>query len=218
MAINKAIPLEATPRTEFGKGAARRARRDGLIPVVIYSKTIDAPLHVTVDRLDFTAIIRNNGVNAVVDVDIEGEKQLAMVKHLDQNVLTFNIDHVDLLAISRGEKVEVEVPVVYTGEPAPGAMVIQDADVLAVEAPVLSIPEEFEINIEGLEIGTQISAADVKLDEDITLVSDPEMLIINILEPEEEELPEPGEEGEGDAEGESVEATEEGPTNDSDSE
>ena len=216
MAINKAIPLEAAPRTEFGKGAARRARRDGLIPVVIYSKSIDEPLHVTVDRLDFTAIIRNHGVNAVVDVDIEGEKQLAIVKHLDQNVLTFNIDHVDLLAISRGEKIEVEVPVVHTGEPAPGAMVIQDADVLAVEAPVLSIPEEFEIDIEGLEIGTQITAADVKLDEGITLVSDPETLIINIVEPEEEELPEPeGEEGEGDAEGESVEATEEGPTNDS---
>ncbi|MCK7642845.1 50S ribosomal protein L25/general stress protein Ctc [Corynebacterium sp. CCM 8835] len=216
MAINKAIPLEAAPRTEFGKGAARRARRDGLIPVVIYSKSIDEPLHVTVDRLDFTAIIRNHGVNAVVDVDIEGEKQLAIVKHLDQNVLTFNIDHVDLLAISRGEKIEVEVPVVHTGEPAPGAMVIQDADVLAVEAPVLSIPEEFEIDIEGLEIGTQITAADVKLEEGITLVSDPETLIINIVEPEEEELPEPeGEEGEGDAEGESVEATEEGPTNDS---
>ena len=216
MAINKAIPLEAAPRTEFGKGAARRARRDGLIPVVIYSKSIDEPLHVTVDRLDFTAIIRNHGVNAVVDVDIEGEKQLAIVKHLDQNVLTFNIDHVDLLAISRGEKIEVEVPVVHTGEPAPGAMVIQDADVLAVEAPVLSIPEEFEIDIEGLEIGTQITAADVKLDEGITLVSDPETLIINIVEPEEEELPEPeGEEVEGDAEGESVEATEEGPTNDS---
>ncbi|MCK7678048.1 50S ribosomal protein L25/general stress protein Ctc [Corynebacterium sp. CCM 9186] len=216
MAINKAIPLEAAPRTEFGKGAARRARRDGLIPVVIYSKSIDEPLHVTVDRLDFTAIIRNHGVNAVVDVDIEGEKQLAIVKHLDQNVLTFNIDHVDLLAISRGEKIEVEVPVVHTGEPAPGAMVIQDADVLAVEAPVLSIPEEFEIDIEGLEIGTQITAADVKLEEGITLVSDPETLIINIVEPEEEELPEPeGEEGEGDTEGESVEATEEGPTNDS---
>ncbi|MBV7293155.1 50S ribosomal protein L25/general stress protein Ctc [Corynebacterium sp. TAE3-ERU16] len=216
MAINKAIPLEAAPRTEFGKGAARRARRDGLIPVVIYSKSIDEPLHVTVDRLDFTAIIRNHGVNAVVDVDIEGEKQLAIVKHLDQNVLTFNIDHVDLLAISRGEKIEVEVPVVHTGEPAPGAMVIQDADVLAVEAPVLSIPEEFEIDIEGLEIGTQITAADVKLEEGITLVSDPETLIINIVEPEEEELPEPeGEDGEGDAEGDSVEATEEGPTNDS---
>ncbi|WP_370625768.1 50S ribosomal protein L25/general stress protein Ctc [Corynebacterium sp. TAE3-ERU16] len=214
--MNKAIPLEAAPRTEFGKGAARRARRDGLIPVVIYSKSIDEPLHVTVDRLDFTAIIRNHGVNAVVDVDIEGEKQLAIVKHLDQNVLTFNIDHVDLLAISRGEKIEVEVPVVHTGEPAPGAMVIQDADVLAVEAPVLSIPEEFEIDIEGLEIGTQITAADVKLEEGITLVSDPETLIINIVEPEEEELPEPeGEDGEGDAEGDSVEATEEGPTNDS---
>ena len=130
---NQAIALEAAVRKEFGKGAARRARRAGQIPVVVYANEFE-PLHILVDRLDFTAIIRNHGTNAVVSLDIEGEKQLAMIKSVDQNVLTFNIDHADLLAIKRGEKVEVDIPVVHTGEIASGAMLMQDAETIRVEA------------------------------------------------------------------------------------
>lgn len=192
---NKAIAVEATTRTEFGKGAARRARRAGLVPVVVYGHGMD-PLHLTVNRLDFTSVVRNNGVNAIVELNIDGDKQLAMIKHLDQNVLTFNIDHIDLQAIKRGEKVEVEVPITTEGEVAPGAMFIQDADVLLLEADVLSIPEEIVVSIEGMEIGSQILAGDIEMPEDCTLVADPETLVVNVLEPEEEELPEPGEEGE----------------------
>ncbi|MBN9644756.1 50S ribosomal protein L25/general stress protein Ctc [Corynebacterium mendelii] len=198
---NKAIALDAKPRNEFGKGAARRARRDGLIPVVIYGPHIE-PIHCLVDRLEFTAIVRNHGTNAVVEVDIEGEKQLALMKHLDQNVLTFHIDHADLFAIKRGEKVEVSVPVTYEGEIAAGAMLMQDADTILIEADVLSIPEELIIDVDGMEIGQQVQAGDVELPEGVTLIDDPEILIINVVEPEEEDLPETdseGEEGEDDA-------------------
>lgn len=209
---NKANEIQASLRTEFGKGAARRARRDGLIPVVIYGSGFE-PQHVTVDRLAFSAIVRNHGVNAVLDVHIDGseESQLALIKHLDQNVLTFNIDHADLLAIRRGEKVEVEVPVIYEGEPAPGAMVIQDADTLLIEADVLSIPEELIVDIEGLEIGTQVTAADIDLPEGITLQDEADLLIINVVEPEvePEEDEEEGEEG--------AEAAEDKPKEDEDS-
>lgn len=208
---NKAISLSAKPRNEFGKGAARRARREGLVPVVVYGHGID-PLHVLVDRLEFTAIIRNNGTNAIVSLDIEGETQLAMIKTLDQNVLTFNIDHADLLAIKRGEKVEVEVPVTYEGEIAPGAMLMQDAETIRVEAPVMDIPEEIVLNVEGMEIGSTITAGDVALPGEVTLVDDPELLIINVVVPEVADVPEEGEEGEGDAEGADVPATEEGET------
>ena len=138
---NKAIDLAATPRTEFGKGAARRARRAGLIPVVVYGPGFE-PKHINVERLEFTAIVRNHGLNTVVSVDIDGGKQLAMIKAVDQNVLSLEIDHADLLAIHRGEEVEVEVPVVSTGETGPGAMVIQEADTIRVTADVLSIPDE----------------------------------------------------------------------------
>lgn len=186
--MSQTIALSAAPRTELGKGAARRARRAGLIPVVIYGKGFD-PAHVTVNRLEFTAIVRNHGVNAVVNVDIEGKKQLAMIKSVDQNVLTLEIDHADLLAIHRGEKVEVEVPVVYTGEPAPGTMVIQDADTIRVEADVLSIPEEISVSVEGLEVGSQITAGDVTLPGDVTLADDADLLLINVVYPETSDEP-----------------------------
>nr|WP_120492004.1 50S ribosomal protein L25/general stress protein Ctc [Corynebacterium lactis] len=186
MAKPNIIKIEARNRTEFGKGAARRARVAGDIPVVIYGADLEAPKHILVDSLEFHSIVRNHGVNAVLDVDIEGESQLSMVKAVDQNPLTFNIDHADLLAIHRGEKVEVEVPVVATGEVAPGALLMQDAETILVVAPVLSIPEEIEVSVEGAEIGTQIHAGSVALPEGLELADDAELLIFNIVEPEED--------------------------------
>lgn len=183
---HKALDLTANPRNEFGKGAARRARRVGLVPGVIYSKDTE-PVHFTTDRLDLTSIVRNHGTNAVVDVDIEGEKHLTLIKHIDQNVLSLEIDHVDLLAIKRGEKVEVEVPVVYEGEAAPGSLVFQEVDTLRIECDVLSIPDELTVSVEGLEVGSQITAADIALEEGATLVDEEDLLIINIVEPQEEE-------------------------------
>ncbi|GFK18338.1 50S ribosomal protein L25/general stress protein Ctc [Corynebacterium glutamicum] len=184
--------IEAAVRSEFGKGSARRARVAGQIPAVVYGVDVESNLHVTIDHRTFAALVRQEGVNAVLELDIEGQKQLTMIKHIDQNVLTFNIDHLDLLAIKRGEKVEVDVPVIVEGEPAPGTMWVQDADTIKVEADVLSIPEEFTVSIEGLELGAQITAADIKLEGDTTLVEDPETLIVNIVLPavEEEETEE----------------------------
>lgn len=202
----KAITIKGAKRTEFGKGAARRARRAGLIPVVVYSQHLDAPIHATVDRIEFTAIVRNHGTNAIVNLNVDGEEQLTIIKHVDQNPLTFNIDHVDLFAISRGEKVEVEIPVVHTGEPQPGTLTYQDADTILVEADVLSIPEEIEINVEGLEYGTQILAKDVPMPANCSLLADEETLIISIVYPETEEDTE--DENESDTEGD-AEATDE---------
>lgn len=180
---NTAIALTATPRTELGKGASRRARRAGLIPVVVYGPDFE-PKHINVNRLEFTAIVRNHGVNAVVNVDIDGSKQLAMIKHIDQNVLTYEIDHADLLAIHRGEQVEVEVPIVATGEPFAGTMLIQETDTIRVLADVLSIPEEISVSVEGLEAGSQITAGDISLPDEVTLADDADLLLLNIVVPD----------------------------------
>ncbi|MDK6302311.1 50S ribosomal protein L25/general stress protein Ctc [Corynebacterium sp. UMB9976] len=200
--------IEGVLRTEFGKGASRRLRRDGRIPLVVYGNKLD-PVHVHVDTLDLHALVRNEGVNAVFELNIDGEDNLVMVKAIDQNVLTLDIDHADLLNVKRGERVEVEVPVIHEGLPAPGAMVVQDVDVLLLEVDVLDIPEEIVLDINGLEIGEQILAKDVKMPSNAVLVSDAEELVINIVEPEEEELPEDDEaaaEGEDAAAGEEAEA------------
>lgn len=203
--------IKAEARTEFGKGVARRLRREWKVPGVIYGSHQE-PVHFAVPLLDIQSLVRNNGVNAVLELEIDGEQYLTMVKHVDQNVLTFDIDHVDLLAIKRGEKVEVEVPVTLTGEPAPGTMHIQDADVLLVEADVLNIPEELEVSIEGLEDGAVITAGDVTMPEDTTLVAEEDTVIVSISLPEVdeelEEAAEAAEEGGADAGAESADEDE----------
>ncbi|OFS39889.1 50S ribosomal protein L25/general stress protein Ctc [Corynebacterium sp. HMSC069E04] len=178
--------VKAEVRSEFGKGFARRLRAAGKVPGVVYGHAVDV-LHFAVDRLEMTAVVRNQGVNAVFELELEGEQHLVMVKHIDQNVLTFDIDHIDLLSIKRGEKVEVEVPLAIEGEPAPGLMFIQDADVLLVESDVLNIPEEIAVSIEGLEDGTVVTAGDITLPEGTTLVAEEGTVIVSISEPEVDE-------------------------------
>ncbi|WP_293791000.1 50S ribosomal protein L25/general stress protein Ctc [uncultured Corynebacterium sp.] len=201
--------LKGELRTEFGKGASRRLRRDFRVPAVVYGNGLD-PMHVHVDILEFQAILRNEGVNAVLELEIEGQDHLVMIKAVDQNVLTLDVDHADLLNVKRGEKVEVDVPVVFTGEAAPGALVTQEADVITILADVLNIPEEISVDVEGKQIGDQIVAGDLQMPGNASLVSEEDTLIINVVEPEEEELPEDtDEEGAEGAEGEAAEDSEE---------
>lgn len=149
------------------------------MPGVLYSSGEDN-IHFHVDILEITALVRNQGTNAILELEIDGDKNLAMVKTVDQNVLTLNIDHVDLLGVKRGEKVTVEVPVVYEGEAAADAVVLQELDVVEIEVDALSIPEEITVSIEGKEIGDQIFASDISLPAGAELTTDPEALVINV--------------------------------------
>lgn len=202
------ILVKVEKREEFGKGAARRLRREGRIPGVLYEAGIDN-VHFSVDRIEISAIIRNEGVNAILELEYEGEKLLCMVKHVDQNVLSLDIDHIDVLGIKRGEKVNVEVPVVTTGEAHPDAVVLVENDLIEIEIDALSIPDELEVSIEGKEIGDQILAGDVALPEGAELLSDPEELLVNFtyeqVDEELEEAAEEAEEGGAEAGAESVE-------------
>ena len=176
--------LAAPTRTEFGKGAARRTRRAGNIPAVVYGHGAD-PIHVAVDNLNFLSIVREEGVNAVIALDIDGKKTTALVKSITQNPLTREIEHIDFLIVKKGEKVEVEVPLLVEGEVAPGATLLVGIDVLKVNADALNIPEDLVISVEGLEAGSAITAADAKLPEDVELVDDPELLLVSVTFEEE---------------------------------
>lgn len=196
--------ISALPRNEFGKGASRRLRRDWRIPAVLYG-SFHEPIHVSFDLLEFQGIVRNHGVNTILEVEVDGEDNLCMIKAVDQNVLTLDIDHADLLSVKRGETVEVEVPVVAEGEAAPGTQVVQDADVVTIAADVLSIPEEITFSIEGKLIGDQITAGDLQMPANASLVSDADTLIVNIIEPEVAPEPEETDEAAGEAAEESAE-------------
>ncbi|TQK28650.1 50S ribosomal protein L25/general stress protein Ctc [Arthrobacter sp. SLBN-53] len=182
MAAKNSVPnkLTATVRTRTGKGASRQARRDGKIPTVLYGHGTD-PQHLELNARDFAAVMRHSGTNAILTLDIDGTEQLALTKALDIHPVRRNIQHVDLLVVKRGEKVEVDVNIVVEGDAAPGSLVTQEANTIAVEADVLSIPEQLVVSVEGVEIGTQITAADVELPEGVSLIVDPETLVVNVV-------------------------------------
>jgi large subunit ribosomal protein L25 len=192
MAKSAVNQLTATVRTETGKGASRRARRAGKIPAVLYGHGAD-PQHLELPGHDFAAVLRHSGTNAVLTLDIGGKEQLALTKALDIHPIRRTIQHADLLVVRRGEKVVVEVGVVVEGEAAPDTLVTQETNAIEIEAEALSIPEQLTVSVEGAEPGTQIAAGQISLPRGVNLISDPELLVVNVLNaPTAEELEEEG--------------------------
>ena len=211
MASKNTNNLTAEVRTETGKGASRRARRAGKVPAVLYGHGADSR-HLLLSAHDFAAVLRHAGTNAVLTLDVEGTEQYALTKALEIHPIRRNIQHADLLIVRRGEKVIVDVNVVIEGEAAPGAVVTQDASTIEIEAEALSIPEQLTLSIEGAQEGTQFLASQVPLPSGITLISDPDMLVVNVVSPQaEEETEDEAAEGEAgeEAEGESSEDSDE---------
>ncbi|OBG80054.1 50S ribosomal protein L25/general stress protein Ctc [Mycobacterium sp. E802] len=173
--------LTASVRTRTGKGASRQARRDGKVPTVLYGHGTE-PQHLELNAREFAAVLRHSGTNAVLTLDIEGTEQLALTKALDIHPIRRNIQHADLLVVRRGEKVNVEVTVVVEGDAAPGTLVTQDTNTIEIEAEALSIPEHLTVSVEGVEAGTQFLAGQIELPSGVSLVSDPELLVVNVVE------------------------------------
>jgi large subunit ribosomal protein L25 len=172
--------LVAEVREQFGKGFARRIRAAGRIPAVIYGHGTD-PQHVSLPGHEVALILRK--ANQVLELDIAGKTQLALVKDVQKDPVRQIIEHLDLVVVRKGEKVTVDVPVHVEGESAPGTIAALDANTLSLEAEATHIPERIVVEIEGAEEGTQIFAKDLTLPEGSTLVSDPETLVINVTVP-----------------------------------
>ncbi|KIA63714.1 50S ribosomal protein L25/general stress protein Ctc [Nocardia vulneris] len=189
--------LEAAVRTEFGKGAARRTRRAGNVPAVLYGHQAD-PQHLSVNAQAFSAILREHGTNAVLNLVIDGKKQLALTKSVVVHPIRRYIEHADLLIVKKGEKVSADVNVVITGDAASGTLVTQDATTISIEADALNIPESIEVSVEGVEAGTQINAGELTLPKGVTLNVDAETLIVNVIAAPQAEA-EAGDEAEGEA-------------------
>ncbi|MFE6650137.1 50S ribosomal protein L25/general stress protein Ctc, partial [Nocardioides sp. NPDC057772] len=190
--------IVAEKRTEFGKGAARRIRRENKIPAVVYGHGAD-PIHLTLPGHATMMALKHHGANALLELDIEGKKQLALTKQVQVDDVRRVIEHVDFVAVRAGEKVTVDIVVNVVGDAASGTMVVTDANTLTVEAEATHVPESLEVNIEGLEIGTQILAGQVELPKGTTLVTDPETLVVNITEARTIEEPVADEAAEGES-------------------
>jgi len=175
----------ADARESFGKGAARKLRAAGKIPAVLYGHGTD-PKHLTLPAHQVGLIIRK--ANALLDLQIEGKGQLALVKDVQKDPVRQVIEHLDLIVITKGEKVQVEVPVHLEGEPFPGTIADLDAKTLRLEVEATHIPENVVVSVEGLEEGTQIHAKDVELPKGSALLDEPELLIVNVHVPQKVDL------------------------------
>jgi large subunit ribosomal protein L25 len=200
------IKIAAEPRDTFGKGAARQLRRDGKIPAVLYGHKQE-PVHLALPEHELFLALKTP--NVLLNLDFGGKSQLAIPKAVQKDPVRRTLEHVDLLLVRRGEKVTVDVPVLTTGEIAPGGLLENVLTSLSVEAEATHIPASFEVSVQGLEEGTQILAGAVELPAGVSLVSDPEAVVIHVLtpaatlveeEPAEAEADEESAEGEADAE------------------
>jgi large subunit ribosomal protein L25 len=180
MARSAVNQLTATVRTETGKGASRRARRAGKIPAVLYGHGAE-PQHLELPGRDFAAVLRHAGTNAVLTLDVAGQEQFALTKALHIHPIRRTIQHADLLVVRRGEKVVVEVTVIVEGEAGPDTLVTQETNTIEIEAEALSIPEQLTVSVEDAAPGTQFTAGQIALPKGVNLISDPETLVVNVV-------------------------------------
>jgi large subunit ribosomal protein L25 len=202
------VKISAEPRTEFGKGGARRTRRAGKVPAVLYGHG-EKPRHISLPAREFSAAIRHGGMTQVFNIEIsDGTTALALPKAIQRDPIKDSLEHVDLLIVRRGEKVTVEVPVLLVGEPARETLVVTEHNTLAILADATRLPDHLEVSIEGLGAGSRITAAAVALPTGVELVASPEYVIASIsTAPTAEEMAaEVGEVAEAPAEEEGAEA------------
>jgi len=173
--------ITAEKRTEFGKGAARRIRREDKIPAVVYGHGND-PIHLTLPGHDTMMALKHGGANALLELDIDGDTQLALTKQVQVDPIRRVLEHVDFVAVRRGEKVTVDVPIHVSGDAAPETLVVTENSTVQVEAEATNIPDRIEVSVAGAEIGTQIHASDLVLPEGTTLLTDPQSLIVNVTQ------------------------------------
>ena len=184
------VTIAAEARTEFGKGAARRSRREGKVPAVLYGHGTETR-HLSLPGHELMLALKTPNVLLYLD-GLKNGSEIALPKAVQRDPIKGFIEHVDLILVRRGEKVTVEVPIRVTGEIAPDAMLDQQLVQIAVEAEATSIPQGIDVDVDGMEVGAAVHAGDLKLPRGVTLQVDPETLVLHVIthtvheEPEEE--------------------------------
>ena len=173
------VSINGTTRTEFGKGASRRARRDGQVPAVIYGHGA-APVHITLPARELSNALKES--NVLLNITFDGKTELTLPKSVVKNPLKQNLEHIDLVLVTRGEKVTVHVPVHTEGKHDPDGILEHVHNTIEVEAEATAIPKFLVLNIEGMAAGTSKVAADVTLPAGVTLVLDPTATVVHLSE------------------------------------
>jgi len=173
------VRIAAEPRNEFGKGPARRERRAGRVPAVLYGHGSE-PRHVSLPGHDVLLALRT--ANVLIRLEgLPGGSQLALPKAVQRDAIRGSVEHVDLIMVRRGEKVTVEVPLNVTGEVAPDGLLDQQLVQISVEAEATNIPPGIEVDVEGMAIGASVHAGDLTLPSGVTLAVEPDILVLHVI-------------------------------------
>ncbi|MQM24956.1 50S ribosomal protein L25/general stress protein Ctc [Glycomyces sp. NEAU-7082] len=177
------VRISAEPRTDFGKGGARRTRRAGKVPAVVYGHG-EKPRHISLPGLEFAAAIRKGGANQLISIEVtDGTRELVIPKDIQRDPLRDDIVHADLLIVRRGETITTDIPINFVGEVEKGGLVVHELTSLTVEAEATHIPESIEVDLEGLKIGSQRTVAEVAAPKGIVIINDPEQTVATVSEP-----------------------------------
>ncbi|HEY2641336.1 MAG TPA: 50S ribosomal protein L25/general stress protein Ctc [Streptosporangiaceae bacterium] len=173
------VRIDAQPRTEFGKGPARRTRQAGRVPAVLYGHHAE-PQHLTLPGHDVLLALRT--ANVLIRLEgLPGGAELALPKAVQRDPIKGYVEHVDLLLVRRGEKVTVDIPLNLVGEIGPDGLLDQQLVQISVEAEATNIPPGIDVNIAGMRIGDSVHASDLTLPRGVTLAVEPETLVVHVL-------------------------------------
>jgi large subunit ribosomal protein L25 len=174
------VRITAEPRTEFGKGGARRTRRAGKLPAVLYGHGTD-PRHISLPTRDFEHALRTDGANVLLDLQLAEGSELALPKSIQRDPVRGAIEHVDLILVRRGERIIVEIVIQVVGEVVSGGLLDQSLTTLTVSAEATNIPSGVEVSVESLEIGGSVHAGQITLPDGVEISGDPEQVVIHIV-------------------------------------
>ncbi|MEU5873774.1 50S ribosomal protein L25/general stress protein Ctc [Glycomyces sp. NPDC047369] len=190
------VRISAEPRTDFGKGGARRTRRAGKVPAVVYGHG-EKPRHISLPGLEFAAVLRKGGLNQLIQVEVtDGTRELVIPKDIQRDPLRDEIVHADLLIVRRGETITTDVPISFTGEVEKGGLVVHELTSLNIEAEATAIPESIEVDLEGLAIGSQRTVAEIAVPKGVVILNDGEQTVATVAEPRAEAAADTESEGE----------------------
>ncbi len=197
--MSEDLKISAEVRTQFGKGAARRIRRDDKVPAVIYGHGAD-PTHITLPGHDTMMALKRGGTNALLYIALEGKTYIALTKQVQADPIKGFLEHIDFVEVKKGEKVTVEVRIYVVGEAKSDAMVVTELNTISLEAEATNIPEYIEVSVEDAEAGFHVLAKDLDLPDGSLLLTDDEALVVNVVHaPTAEEIEAELEEAEAEA-------------------
>ena len=190
------ITISTEARSKTGTTESRRLRRNGRIPANIFGHG-EAPLAVSVTEDAFRPVLATG--HKVVDLDIDGKTQKALVREVQWDTFSKDVQHIDFLRVDATERMVVDVPVVLRGTPpgvTAGGVLDQQLHTLSVEAPAVKIPDQIEIRVLDLQIGDSIHVSDVELPSDVSMETSADLVIVQVNESVDVEDEEAGVEGE----------------------